>query len=200
MATNAPDPKEIEKRNRKDMKILQKRKEKLTARIAEQDKFVNDIQSSAFSVANCYFVFQGVLLTIVCNGAQNLKPSNRWFLLTLSILAVVVNLFALIQIGIKYIAAKVSKEKFESRLEKVKKEILLLKRGKDKKCIPCDKKDITLEEGIPCDKKDKKSKQLKIKLSERYLTIYVAIYIIIFLGFAAVVLVGCWKFLGKQNE
>ena len=109
MATNAPDPKEIEKRNRKDMKILEKREEKLAAIIEQQDKRLNDLKSSAFSLANCYFVFQGVILRfliIVCNGAQNLKPSNRWFLLTLSILAVLVNLFALIHIGITYIETK----------------------------------------------------------------------------------------------
>ncbi|GMY19415.1 hypothetical protein FCV25MIE_14786 [Fagus crenata] len=189
------------------MERLEKRSEKLTARIAEQDKFLNDIQSSAFTLANYYFVFQGVILTIVCNGAQNLKPSNRWFLLTLSLLAVLVNSFALIQIGIKYIDAKALKEIFFSKLYAVDNKIrelgLTLEEG-----IPCDEKDkdknknITLEEGIPSDEKDKKSKQLKIDINnikhEHYL--YLAIYIIIFLGFAAVVLVGCWTFLGNQNE
>ncbi|GMY20192.1 ATP-dependent RNA helicase ddx56 [Fagus crenata] len=171
------------------MDILAKREEKLIARIAEQDKFLNDIQSSAFSVANCYFVFQGVILTIVCNGSQNLKPSNRWFLLTLSILAVLVNLFALIQIGIKYIDNKTKLVFFISKLNDVRKQIWEL--------------GLTLEEGIPCDEKDKKSKQLKIKYinKEKHKHyFYLAIYIIIFLGFAAVVLVGCWKFLGNQNE
>ena len=197
MDSYTPNPKEMER--------LEKRSEKLTARIAEQDKFLNDIQSSAFSLANYYFVFQGVILTIVCNGAQNLKPSNRWFLLTLSILAVLVNSFALIQIGIKYINAKALKEIFFSKLYAVDNKIrelgLTLEEG-----IPCDEKDkdknITLEEGIPSDEKDKKSKHLKIDINnikhEHYL--YLAIYIIIFLGFAAVVLVGCWKFLGNQNE
>jgi translation initiation factor 2B subunit (eIF-2B alpha/beta/delta family) len=110
MATYTPNPKEMKER-------LEKKEKKLTARIAEQDKFLNDIQSSAFSLANYYFVFQGVILTIVCNGAQNLKPSNRWFLLTLSILAVLVNLFALIQIGIKYIDTKASQEIFNFRAQ-----------------------------------------------------------------------------------
>ena len=57
-----------------------------------------------------------------------------------------------------------------------------------------------LEEGIPCDVEDKNSddKDTKSKKHKRYF--YLAIYIIIFLGFAAVVLVGCWKFLGNQNE
>jgi hypothetical protein len=70
-----------------------------------------------FIVANCYFVLQGVILTIVGHGAQNLKPSSSWFLFTLSILAVLINLFAFIQIAIKYIDAKISQE------EQLKKEI-----------------------------------------------------------------------------
>ena len=61
-----------------------------------------------FIVANCYFVFQGVILTIVGHGAQNLKPGSSWFLFNLSILVVLVNLYACIQIAIKYIDAKVS--------------------------------------------------------------------------------------------
>ncbi|GMY13814.1 ATP-dependent RNA helicase ddx56 [Fagus crenata] len=172
MANNTPNPKRC---------ILEKREKNLIAIIAKHDKRLNDLQSSAFSLANYYFVFQGVILTIVCNGAQNLKPSNRWFLLTLSILAVLVNSCALIQNGIKYIETKASQERFSSRLN-----------------------GLTLEEGIPCDEKDKNSGQSKIedyikyKKHKRYF--YLAIYIIIFLGFAAVVLVGCWKFLGNQNE
>uniref|UniRef100_A0A2N9FJP6 Uncharacterized protein n=1 Tax=Fagus sylvatica TaxID=28930 RepID=A0A2N9FJP6_FAGSY len=169
-----------------DMERLEKRKEKLNARIDKQDKRLNDLQSSAFSLANYYFVFQGVILTIVCNGAENLKPSNRWFLLTLSILAVLVNLFALIQIGIKYINTKGDQLFFKSKLNDVQLEISKL--------------DPTPEEELSDEKA--KSEQLKIYINkikqEHYL--YLAFYIITFLGFAAVVLVGCWKFLGNQNE
>ena len=132
MATNTPNPNP---------------NEDLNAKIEKQDNRLNDIQSLAmliFIVANCYFVFQGVILTIVGHGAQNLKVSSRWFLFTLSIFAVLVNLFAFIQIAIKYIDAKVSQEE-----------------------------------------------QLKIEISKRHdRYLYLAIYIIIFLGFAAVVLVG----------
>ncbi|GMY20198.1 ATP-dependent RNA helicase ddx56 [Fagus crenata] len=182
MANNTRNPGEMQREIlEKREKIFEKREKNLIAIIAKHDKRLNDLQSSAFSLANYYFVFQGVILTIVCNGAQNLKPSNRWFLLTLSILAVLVNSCALIQNGIKYIETKASQERFSSRLN-----------------------GLTLEEGIPCDEKDKNSGQSKIedyikyKRNKRYF--YLAIYIIIFLGFAAVVLVGCWKFLGNQNE
>ncbi len=165
---------------------MDKGEEKLNAIIDKQDKRLNDLQSSAFSLANSYFVFQGVILTIVCNGAQNLKPSDRWFLLTLSILAVLVNLFALIQIGIKYIDTKAEQEFFIYARNDAEKQISEL--------------DSTHVEGH---EKAEKLKQLLIKdihykKHKRYF--HLAIYIIIFLGFAAVVLVGCWKFLGNQNE
>jgi hypothetical protein len=165
--TYTPNPEEMESPDQK-----RERKKNLRKRIAKHDKRLNDLQSSAFSVANCYFVFQGVILTIVCDGAQNLKPSNRWFLLTLSILAILFNLFALIRIGIKIIDTKAERKNCEYKLKNKKKNF----------------------------KPDEKDKQLKIEDYMDKSNFYLYIYIIIFLGFAAVVLVGCWKFIGNQNE
>ena len=90
----------------KELERLVKQKEVLKAIIQKIDTRLNNLQSSAFTLANYYFVFQGVILTIICNGAKNLKPSDRWFLFTISILAVLLNLFVLIKIGIKYIENK----------------------------------------------------------------------------------------------
>jgi hypothetical protein len=44
---------------------------KLKAIIAKQEKRLNNIKSSALKVANYYFVFQGVILTVVINGSQS---------------------------------------------------------------------------------------------------------------------------------
>ena len=68
--------------NSKELERLEKQREELNAVIAKQEKRLNHLQSSAFGLANYYFVFQGVILTIICNGAKNLKPSDRWFLFT----------------------------------------------------------------------------------------------------------------------
>ena len=83
----------------KELERLVKRKEELSAVIQKIDTHLNNLQSSAFALANYYFVCQRVILTIICNGAKNLKPSDCWFLFTMSILAVLLNLFVLIKTG-----------------------------------------------------------------------------------------------------
>ena len=110
----------------KELERLVKQKEELSAVIEKIDTSLNNLQSSAFALANYYFVFQGVILTIICNGAKNLKPSDRWFLFTISILAVLLNLFALIKTGIKYIETKGTREIFWFRRSKVYGKIFML--------------------------------------------------------------------------
>ena len=110
----------------KELERLVKRKEELSAVIQKIYTHLNNLQSSAFDLANYYFVFQRVILTIICNGAKNLKPSDRWFLFTISILAVLLNLFVLIKTGIKYIETKGTREIFWFRCNKVYGKIFML--------------------------------------------------------------------------
>ncbi|KAF3967904.1 hypothetical protein CMV_008154 [Castanea mollissima] len=112
--------------NSKELERLVKQKEELSAIIEKQETRLNNLQSSAFGLANYYFVFQGVILTIICNGAKNLKPSDRWFLFTISILAVLVNLIALIKTGIKYIETIGSRDIFIYRRNNLYGEIVKL--------------------------------------------------------------------------
>ncbi|KAM3751737.1 hypothetical protein ACB098_04G132800 [Castanea mollissima] len=166
-----------------ELKSLEKESDSLSTVIAKLETRLNNLQSSAFGLANYYFVFQGVILTIVCNGAKNLKPSDRWFLFTISILAVSLNLFALILTGIKYVETKGSLEYFVRRRNKVDGNIMELKPNELKKE----------------DKEDEKEAK-KRKQRECIRRIYLAVCMILFLSFAVVVLVGCWKFLGDRNE
>ena len=110
----------------KELERLVKRKEELSAVIQKIDTHLNNLQSSAFALANYYFVFQRVTLTIICNGAKNLKPSDHWFLFTIFILAVLLNLFVLIKTGIKYIENKGTREIFWFRCSKVYGKIFML--------------------------------------------------------------------------
>ena len=103
-----------------------KQKDELSAVIQKIDTRLNNLQLFAFALTNYHFVFQGVMLTIICNGAKNLKPSDRWFLFTISILAVLLNLFALIKTGIKYIETKGTREIFWFRRSKVYGKIFML--------------------------------------------------------------------------
>ena len=110
----------------KELERLMKQKDELSAVIQKIDTRLNNLQLFAFALANYHFVFQGVMLTIICNGAKNLKPSDRWFLFTISILAVLLNLFALIKTGIKYIETKGTREIFWFRCNKVYRKIFVL--------------------------------------------------------------------------
>ena len=90
--------------NKRELDKLENQKEELKKKLADLDTLLNNLRSSAFQLENYYFVFQGVILTIVCYGSETaLKKSDRWYLFTLSILAVVPNSAALIKTGIRYI-------------------------------------------------------------------------------------------------
>ena len=165
--------------NQAELSTPEKKELEFKAIIEEQEKRLNNLQSTAFSLANYYFVFQGVILTIVCNGSEALKPSNRWFFLTLSILAALLNLVALIKIVIKYNKTKAEQENMEYQRDE-----LIGRVSPTTRTIP-----------------DKQQhEQFRDILQERRGNLYLGLCIFFFLGFSAVVLVGCWKFLGNQNE
>ncbi|KAK7820237.1 hypothetical protein CFP56_039035 [Quercus suber] len=88
--------------NQRELERLENHKEELKKKLADLDTLLNNLRSTAFQLANYYFVFQGVILTIVCYGSETApKKSDRWYLVTLSILAVVPNSAALIKTGIR---------------------------------------------------------------------------------------------------
>ena len=101
-------------------------KEELSAVIEKIDMRLSNLQLFTFVLANFYFVFQGVMLTIICTHAEQLNPPFGWFLFAISILAVLFNLFALIITGIKYVETKGNREFFEFRLNKVNMKIFKL--------------------------------------------------------------------------
>ncbi|KAL4608003.1 hypothetical protein ACB092_09G216200 [Castanea dentata] len=173
----------------KELERRQKEETELKAIMAEKDMRLNNLQSSAFKLANYYFVFQGVILTIVCNGSEtSLKKSDRWFLFTVSIIVVVLNSAALIKTGIKYIKTQADQEVLKLHLNAVFASIGTLERK------------IKSPESIRKIYIPPEDEKRARKETERNGYNYLAICMIFFLGFAAVVFVGCWKFLGTQNE
>lgn len=82
---------------------LEKKIEELKTIIGQQDGRLNHLQSSAFQLANFYFVFQGVILTVISNGSSALRHSDIWIPFVLSILAAILNLFSVYVIGIEYL-------------------------------------------------------------------------------------------------
>ena len=110
----------------KELERLVTQKEELSAVIEKIDTRLSNLQLLTFVLANSYFVFQGVLLTIICTQAEQLNPPFGWFLFAISILAVLFNLFALIITGIMYVETKGNREFFEFRLNKVNMKIFKL--------------------------------------------------------------------------
>ncbi|KAJ0029990.1 hypothetical protein Pint_12727 [Pistacia integerrima] len=88
----------------------EKRLDELKATIKENEGRLQNLQSTAFQLANYYFVFQGVILTAICNGVTSLRCSDRWFLFTVSLLATILNLVALCIKGLKYLRTKTQQD------------------------------------------------------------------------------------------
>ncbi|PNX78750.1 photosystem II protein D2, partial [Trifolium pratense] len=95
---NQRKKKQKEKKLDEDIKALKKELEK-------QQGHLTQLLSNGFQLANYYFVFQGVILTTLCNRSTILKCSDRWFLATLSALAATVNLFALVSNGTTFVTS-----------------------------------------------------------------------------------------------
>uniref|UniRef100_A0A7N2MNF0 Uncharacterized protein n=1 Tax=Quercus lobata TaxID=97700 RepID=A0A7N2MNF0_QUELO len=160
----------------KELERLVTQKVELSAVIEKIDTRLSNHQLFTFVLVNFFFVFQAVILTIICTDAETLKPPYGWFLFAISILAALLNLFALIITAIKYVETKGNRELFEFRLNKVNMKIFKLDFNYEDEC------DIEKPVGYG-------ERQLKR-------SIFLAVYMIFLLGFAVVVLVSyCWKFL-----
>jgi hypothetical protein len=168
--------------NQMEIEIFQQEEHRLKAIIAEQETDLNNIKSSALNVANYHFVFLGVILTVVSNGSQSLKPSNRWFLFTVTIFVILVKLFLLIKIGNDYNRTKAKQYNIACKRDRV------YRRLHD------------YEEGLPPNGSYNYFEEFRDIDEERKRKIYLALCIICFLGFEALVLVGCWSFVGNQKE
>uniref|UniRef100_A0A2N9GCD2 Transmembrane protein n=1 Tax=Fagus sylvatica TaxID=28930 RepID=A0A2N9GCD2_FAGSY len=165
-----------------EIQSFQQTEDRLKAIIEEKEKSLDNIKSSARNFGSLYVVFQGVILTVVCNGSQSLKPSNRWFLFTLSILASLASLFAFINIGNDYNRNKAEQYNMASKRDRV------YQRLHD------------YEEGLQPNESCNYFEEFRDINQERKRKIYLALSIIFLLGFDAIALVGCWIFVGNQKE
>lgn len=96
---------------------LKKKIQELKTIIGEQDGRLNHLQSSAFQLANFYFVFQGVILTVISNGSSALRHSDIWIPCGLSILAAILNLISVFVIGLDYLGIKDQRDQSLSKCD-----------------------------------------------------------------------------------
>ena len=72
--------------------------------IAETKQRIQTLETSIFQLANYYFVFQGVVFTVVFNGSSHVKCHFRYVVFSLSLIAAILNLVALIFNGERLIS------------------------------------------------------------------------------------------------
>jgi hypothetical protein len=168
-STNNNDERErqIEKLN-EDIKALKEV-------IDKQESRLGKLQSKGFQLANYYFVFQGVILTTLCNRNTILKCSDGWFLATLSALAATVNLFALVSIGLKYNTIFTQQDKYQQKRHKLMKE---------KESLVSRREYVRQEDDAAVDKREIIKRR-----------VYFGICMTFFLSFAIIVFVGSLTFL-----
>lgn len=150
----------------------------LKTSILEQDKRLCFIQSSGFQLANFYFVFQGVILSAIVSGNSSLRCSDRWFLVTLSLLAAVINLFSLIMIGRNYLRSYVERDRTWADCNNLHTELESLKSSS----LPSIRTESNQEQSI-IGRADTWGKNLR--------TVCFGICMFLFVCFAVIVLVGC---------
>lgn len=157
---------------------LEKEMKEIKQYIDQLDKRITSLQTTAFTLANYFFVFQGVIITIICTSSRVVL--HRWFPFSLSILAVVLNLSALINIGLKYFQAKAQQTQF-----------LYLYNIKERR-RKCLQQHVSLPESPDDLYRD------KMKEFEPYL--FLGISTIFFFAFTAIVLTGCWIILNPEGK
>nr|GLL46787.1 hypothetical protein CDL12_13798 [Ipomoea trifida] len=136
---------------------------------------LNRLQDSAFQVANYYFVFQGVILAAISN-TSNLTCHNRYFLFTLSLLASIIDLFALFSTAMKYLETLGLRDTAWRDFNNLQRRSLA-------------------QQHPPVGDREREDCFSKMKQC-----IYLGILVILFLSFAGVMLGGCWNILCKHNE
>lgn len=161
METKAGEEEENKKRFEELRKICDKQEDRLQT-----------LQATAFQLANYYFVFQGVILTATCSSATSLKCSDRWFLFTVSLLAALLNLVALMIKGLEYVRVIEQQDQNWSECNELHKIIL---QGKA----------TTTDHGYQY-----AGNYNGLTKCIRYCTL--AGCMVLFIGFAVVTLVGCW--------
>lgn len=164
----APTTREIEAYKTK-IEVSKKILDKLDKRIA-------GLQTTAFTLANYFIVFQGVIISLICNKSSVLGHSDRWFPFTLSVLVVVLNCSALFNIGRRYYRAN-----GEYRHLRYKHQQLLQQFGEAQQ-----------ESTVP-------QNQINEERLEHEPYLMLVFYSILFLAISSIVLYGCWNFLDRKK-
>ncbi|BFG18771.1 hypothetical protein CerSpe_050460 [Prunus speciosa] len=184
---------------------MDKRKQELQTTIEKQNDQVNHLQTSAFNLANYYFVFQGLILGPIVTATNALRCSDRWFLFSLSLIAAILNLVSLLVIGSNYKKRVMQRHQTKRELIEMESDLSKLEtspsdqRLKAKILAYWDTKKIKHPEAasqhtMTVEIKDESGLRRRVMpvvtnhLSEFYYIICMGLFI----SFSVIVTVGCW--------
>ncbi|KAL7166286.1 hypothetical protein ACSBR2_037042 [Camellia fascicularis] len=149
-----------------------------------RQEIIQKLQSTAFQLANFYFIFQGVIFTVVSNASSSVKCQDWWFPFILSFVASALNLCALLMIRIKYKRSLDEQEinwqhyqEYEQRLEQA--------RGPEEVINNNVNNSIQLI-GDPFTKKQR--------------SVYLFMCTSFFVGFSSITLFGCWWIHCRESD
>ncbi|GMQ03257.1 hypothetical protein CsSME_00049132 [Camellia sinensis var. sinensis] len=163
---------------------LERNRQEMQTIIEKQDDRIQKLQSTAFQLANFYFIFQGVIFTVVSNASSSVKCQDWWFPFILSFVASALNLCALLVIGIKYKRSLDQQEinwqhyqEYEQRLEQASGQEEVINNNVNNR--------IQLI-GDPFTKKQRSA--------------YLFVCMSLFVGFSSLTLLGCWWIRCRESD
>ncbi|XP_021830187.1 uncharacterized protein LOC110770368 [Prunus avium] len=208
---NHQSPPNGDKEKRENM---EKRKQELLTTIEKQDDKVHQLQTSAFNLANYYFVFQGIILGAIVTATNALRCSDRWFLFSLSLIAAILNLVSLLVIGSNYKRSVMQRHQTKSELIELESDLSKLE------CSPSDQGlktkiltywDTTNIQHPEVASQNPTTVEIKgepeVKHRRRVIPVvtnhlrefYFVLCMGIFIIFAVIVVVGCWTLPCKKT-
>ncbi|KAF5951152.1 hypothetical protein HYC85_009096 [Camellia sinensis] len=166
---------------------IEEAKERKRQEILTQDDKIEKLQTTAFQLANFYFIFQGVVFTVISNASSSLKCRDWWFPFTLSFISSVLNLFALLVIAIKYKKSIDIQE--ENLVDYEVYKLNLSQPRRDQRTSEDNNGNFNTRKQLTADPFTKLQR-----------TVYLYSCMILFIGFSVLTLFGCWWIRCREND
>lgn len=162
--------------------------------IGNQEIRIQSLQSGALQLANYFFVFQGVIVAAISN-TNNLTCSDAWFTFSLSLLAALLNLLALLSIASKYVRAMDLHDQTWSDYNRTAGS--LYREGEDR---PESAKFTRAFSPAVRSNNPNPNLQWRDRFAQRRRYVVLAICMVLFVAFTVVTLVGSWVITCKRDR
>ncbi|PSS01157.1 ATP-dependent RNA helicase ddx56 [Actinidia chinensis var. chinensis] len=165
---------------------LKQKSQDLKTLTGDHERRLDYFQTTAYQLANYYFVFQGVILAALSN-TSHLTCHNRWFLFTLSLLAALLNLCMWFTTGVSYIRTMAERDYVWMERNEIETKL---------RALHYQMKTETTNFSSGSDSQDRPWRD---RYTEKKRWFYLGVCVVVFLGFASVTLTGCWRILCQHD-